>query len=251
MDLWDALGLTHSEVIAAVGAGGKTSTLLTLAACARQREWPVILTATTKMYARQAADFMPVIAQSYEAGAEQVRAALTQRLYGAWFSSAEGEKLTGLPPEWIDGFAASNPGTVLLVEADGAREKLLKIPAPHEPVIPVSTTITVAVLNLRVLGLPLTGQFVHRLEKTCAFLGKKQGDSISLHDLALVASRSSGVFQYSVGKRTLVLTGGEREDVSKGREFVRLLQENGSPASRCILTAGFGRGMEVLEVWDL
>lgn len=250
MDLWDALGLTHSEVIAIVGAGGKTSTLLTLAACARRRQLPVILTATTKMYASQVADFMPVIAGSYEAGAEQVKAALAQQLYGAWFSSADGEKLTGLPPEWIDGYYSSNLGTVLLVEADGAREKLLKTPASHEPVIPASTTMTVAVLNLRVLGLPLTEQFVHRLEQTCAFLGKKQGDVIGLRDLALEASRDNGVFQYSAGKRIVVLTGGEREDVPKGRKFVRLLQENESPAIRCVLTTGFGRGMEVLEVWD-
>ena len=44
---------------------------------------------------------------------------------------------------------------VVLVEADAPRGRSLKVPAPHEPVIPASTTLVVVVCALDALGQPL------------------------------------------------------------------------------------------------
>ena len=250
-DLWNALELTSSDVVACVGAGGKTSVLLTLAACAVRRSLPVVLTTTTKMYVSQAADFTPVFSESYEEGEEQVTAALAERGSCAWFRGVGRDKLIGVPPEWIDRFATPRKGATVLVEADGAGEKMLKTPAAHEPVVPISTTLTVGVINLKALGMPLTHQFVHRPEHTCAFLDKVAGTIIGLRDLALVASKRDGIFQYSRKKRVLILTGAEGKKSACGHEFVSYLKQYESLVTRCILTGGFGPMMEVLEVWDL
>ena len=44
------------------------------------------------------------------------------------------DKLEGVPPERVD--ELSGEADLVLVEADGARGRSLKVPAAHEPVLP-------------------------------------------------------------------------------------------------------------------
>ena len=53
----------------------------------------------------------------------------------------------------------------LLIEADGARQKPLKAPAEHEPVIPDWVRQVVVCVGLTSLGKPLDGEWVHRPER--------------------------------------------------------------------------------------
>lgn len=251
MDLWEALALNEPGILACTGAGGKTSLLLSLTECAYGR-FPIILTTTTKMYGHQVEAFRPTIEPSFSAAIHVVNASLEQYGRAAWFSRREGDKVIGLMPDDIDKLAVISPDVYILVEADGAKEKLLKAPNFHEPLIPSSTAITVGVLNLQALGQPLEESRVHRLEQVSLLLGKGNGETITPKDLALLACHSNGIFQYSKGKRVLVLTGAGAEKAAfYGREVVDSLRSIGAPIERCVLTAGYGATMEPIEVYDL
>ena len=64
---------------------------------------------------------------------------------------------------------------IWLVEADGARHRLLKAPADHEPVMPASTTLLAPMADLAVLGKPLTDAYVHRAKRAVRLLGVQPG----------------------------------------------------------------------------
>jgi molybdenum cofactor cytidylyltransferase len=178
--LSQALELYNGEVISFIGAGGKTSAALRLMdelACAGRR---VVFTTTTKIMEpipRQGECL--ILAETLDAA----RAALVDPQCAKLFLAGRrlGEvdpdyaasapypvrpnKLAGLPPEWVDALAAERSSAMsplFLVEADGARHRLLKAPAPHEPVVPAATTIFVPMASLDVLGKPLADAFVHR-----------------------------------------------------------------------------------------
>jgi probable selenium-dependent hydroxylase accessory protein YqeC len=59
----------------------------------------------------------------------------------------------------------------VLVEADGARGRSLKVPAEHEPVVPSRTTLLVVVAALDALGAPFDEGRVHRLDRVIEATG--------------------------------------------------------------------------------
>jgi probable selenium-dependent hydroxylase accessory protein YqeC len=77
---------------------------------------------------------------------------------------------------------------LLLIEADGARGRSLKVPAPHEPVIPGSTTVLVVVAALDVLGQAMDEASVHRLELVAAATGLSVGGLVN-EDAVVAALR--------------------------------------------------------------
>lgn len=252
MDLWEALEITDAAVVACTGAGGKTSLLTTLAACGHSRSMPVLVTATTKMYTKQIQQWDPITTTDLVYGMQQAAADMVNRGIAAWFSRCEGGKAVGLPSGHIDRLVASlRPPYCLLVEADGAREKLLKAPATHEPVVPEGTTHTVGVLNAQALGRPLEAGLVHRLDKTCEVLNKEPGEDITLHDLAILASHRQGIFQYYRGRCMLVIAGSETLPAARSDQLLQLLRNYNSPATRLILTKGYGSAMEPVGVYSL
>lgn len=252
MDLWEALQITDASMVACTGAGGKTSLLTTLAACGRRRKLPVFITATTKMYTWQIQQWDPIIATDFQHGRDLVLRAMSDKGSTAWFSSCDKDKVIGLPVEYISRLAASlRPPYCLLVEADGAKEKLLKTPAVHEPIVPEETTHTVGVLNAQALGRPLEAAIVHRLDRTCELLSKQPGETITVQDFAILASHQQGIFQYHRGQCGLVVTGVETVTVSWSGQLLGLLQDYGCPAERCILARGFGSTMEPVGVYVL
>src|SRR5262245_61547128 len=99
------------------------------------------------------------------------------------------DKLEGFPPERVDALAGR--ADLLLVEADGARSRSLKVPAPHEPVIPSRTTLVVVLAALDVLGQPLTEDRVHRVELVSEAVGKRAGEILD-EDAVAAALRHPG-----------------------------------------------------------
>ncbi|MBP2639453.1 MAG: hypothetical protein H6Q66_404 [Firmicutes bacterium] len=253
MDLWDAIGLKEPMVVACTGAGGKTSVLATLVACARVRHLPFLLSATTKMYRSQVKDWHPVLCDDFDEGASMVDARLRTKQLAAWFTGQEGDKVIGLPPGWIDRLAqrAGLLPVHIAVEADGARGLLLKASAVHEPVMPASTAMTIGVLNLEAIGLPLSEAIAHRVEIVMEILGKQKGDLIDWRDLAKLALHARGVFQYSCGSRILLLAGGSTEQAEIADKIAAYLGSHRAAVAKCILTEGYGENMRPIKVIDL
>jgi molybdenum cofactor cytidylyltransferase len=80
----------------------------------------------------------------------------------------------------------------LLFEADGSRQRPLKAPADHEPVIPEFVKTVVVVAGLTGLGKPLTEKFVHRPEIFTRLSGLKMGETITSEVLVRVLTHSAG-----------------------------------------------------------
>lgn len=178
----EAWGLGPSEVVALVGAGGKT-TLLRALASAYEREAAVpVLTTTTQVWAPGPGDRPCVTAESEEELGKRVRAQLSREggplpRRGLWVGrgvDANG-KLEGIPPSWARSLRDVPGVGAVLVEADGAARKPLKAPAPWEPVIPRGATTVVAMAGLDAQGALLDSEHVHRVEEVGRALGLDTG----------------------------------------------------------------------------
>ncbi len=87
---------------------------------------------------------------------------------------------------------AKRLNTLLLIEADGARQKLLKAPGAHEPAIPDFVEMVVVVASLAALNKPLTEEHVHRPEIFSKLSGLKIGDSITSEAVIEVLTHPDG-----------------------------------------------------------
>lgn len=146
-----ALKVRARECITLTGGGGKTTTLFALAHGLRGR---VIATTTTKMGARQTSGLTPLsnpsrieLSMALASGPALVNAGL------------RGTKALGVQPEMCDvWFDDPDLCDHLVIEADGARTRPFKAPAPHEPVIPSRTTLAISVIGSDALGRVIADQ---------------------------------------------------------------------------------------------
>lgn len=252
MKLSEALGVPEAGIVTAVGAGGKTSLLLSLANEWRERKEPFLLTTTTKMFFRQVQNLQPVICGDYERGVRYLRKILGRNGYASWFARWRGTKVDGVPARWLEQFFQTHLVPHIFVEGDGARRRLIKAPAPHEPVVPLSNHLTLGVLNLGALGFALAPRHVHRPEILAGLLNKSLGDTIEVKDFALLAGHKRGIFKGASGKKVLVLTGVNRTNAASGEKILKYLPTaNEVGIKRCVLLEGFGMNMQVVEVFEL
>lgn len=250
MKLSEALGLGREGIYSCVGAGGKSSLLMSLSWELKDDGIPFLLSTTTKMFFRQIAGLAPVITADYERGSRYAARFLASRGYAAWVSRWRGGKVDGLPAGFLERIYYSGQARLILVEGDGARRRLLKAPALHEPVVPASSCLTWGVLNLQALGQMLGPRLVHRLELVEQLLDKVEGDTVEPRDLAILAGHSRGIFQGTPGSRVLVLAGGEGADPRLGRLILDEARALGQmKLDRCVLTVGQGRNVQVRGVY--
>lgn len=137
----ERFALEPPELIALVGAGGKTTLAFRLVDDLRTAHQRVVLTTTTKMGADQTGG-LPVAPPDFS----KVRDLLDTDGACLVVAASDGHKATGPPPDWIDHLYDQRIADVLVVEADGARQRRVKAPAAHEPVIPTRATLVVAVM---------------------------------------------------------------------------------------------------------
>ena len=198
MDLLTALridSLSTNLCIALVGAGGKSTLLFRLgselAATGRQ----TLLSTTTKIWTHQM-DQAPfaVINTSEALLAGKLPAALRGHRQALALAgpSSEAGKMQGLSPETVCRLAALSDVHAVVVEADGSRERPLKAPAEHEPVIPSCATHVINVIGMGVLGKPLNSDWVHRPERAAQLTGLRLDEPITSEALARLAAQPAG-----------------------------------------------------------
>ncbi|WP_052282585.1 selenium cofactor biosynthesis protein YqeC [Kluyvera genomosp. 1] len=182
---------TRPLLISAVGAGGKTSTLLWLATLFAQSGRRVLLTTTTHMWLPQS---LPIL---FCRDPLALPASSWQRpivaCYSAWL--AEVGKVKGFSPQTIDCLMAQGNVDVVLVEADGAHGFALKAPAEHEPCIPQSSCCVVAVMGAGMLGEMLGPASVHRWPLFSCVTGAAEGERLTWPVLQRLVSHPQGAFK--------------------------------------------------------
>jgi len=189
--LSQAFRITKNEVVAFVGAGGKTSAMFTIA-----RELsPALVSTSTHLGEWQAVEAnqhiiweadspMPDLEARLGTGVTLVTGELD--LNSHRFHGLEDAKLKKLQQ------VAGYHDIPLLIEADGSRKKPLKAPGEYEPAIPGFVNLVVVVAGLSGLLQPLGENSVFNVEEFCYLAGLGSGDCITPQALAKVLSSDSG-----------------------------------------------------------
>jgi probable selenium-dependent hydroxylase accessory protein YqeC len=241
----DALELRRGDVVAVVGAGGKTTLVYALAEQARSRGWSVLVTTTTHMGTLPAAVTGPVLVEQDGALEPALRRVLQDEgratLLGRRIRS---DKLEGIAPERVDALAAC--ADLVLVEADGARGRSLKLPASHEPVVPRSSTLVVVLAAADVLGRPLDETRAHRLDQVVAATGRAVGEPVRESDLVAALRHAAG-YPSRVPPRARLAAFLNKVEDAEARGAARRIASALQPPYDIVL-AGSARGGEV-EAW--
>ncbi len=189
------------EGAAFVGAGGKTTALFQLAG---ELAPPVVVTTTTHLGAWQ---ISPATEHTIIENPEDIKG-FTPRGVSLVTGKTEGDRVKGLDFKAISWLheVCKNSSLPLLVEADGARQKPLKAPDVHEPVIPDFVQVVVQVAGLTGLHKPLGGEYVHRFEIFARLSGLQVGESITPSALGRVLTHlQGGLKNIPAGVRRVVL----------------------------------------------
>lgn len=191
MDLVETLAA--DGVVAVVGAGGKKTTLYTLAAALDR----AVVTATTRIPEFEEQVSRLVVTDD---PATVVREAAERDAVGDWPlglvpGRADEVRYEGYDTELVDavGGVASETGVdAVLVKADGARSRWLKAPDDHEPQVPPSADTVLPIASARVVGERIDEEHVHRPELVADVTGRAVGDCLRADDVAAVLASESG-----------------------------------------------------------
>ena len=189
MRLAEALGVRAGDVVALVGAGGKTAALYRLAEELGAGH-SLVATTTTHMLPPPAP--WPLILAPHPAdGREAALRAIAAcgRAFVASSRLSDG-RLVGIPPGEVPSLAAL--AEVTLVEADGARGRWVKAPAAHEPAMPAAASLVVPVVGLQALGRSIDSPCVHRPEHLAHLLGVSPSESLTPALLARLLQHERG-----------------------------------------------------------
>jgi len=202
----EALGLGKRAFISLVGAGGKSTLFKRLAEELVLKDKRMILTTTTKMFSWQLAPFIKKgkLAEGHDE--ETIREYIKKyfslesksgrlTVIGEKIEDNGEEKVSGPPPEWLDKWWEESLVDFILIEADGGAGRPVKAPAPHEPVIPLSTTDLVGVIGIDALGLSLQEENVFRSEIFSRLTGLNLGEKIGIEALSLLICHPEGLFK--------------------------------------------------------
>lgn len=192
MKLHGALGISAGDVVAFAGAGGKSAAILQVARELTASGMTVLTVPTTKMFLGEVERLGPLVtSEDPQELAARVKGALSSDNPSVVAGRARISKgrVEGVEPGVVEALAPL--ADVVLVEADGSRRRPIKGTAPHEPVIPASTTLVVAVGNVSALGSPVDEDHVHRPAVFSELTGIGPGQSITARAFARALAQGS------------------------------------------------------------
>jgi molybdenum cofactor cytidylyltransferase len=176
MKLFKAFNVTRGDVIAFIGAGGKTSTLVSLGHELAEIGWRVLATTTTDIPEYQL-ELMPH-AMMPSAGSEAISQALSEDRFVFLYDRIIAGRVYGPSPDWITQLLDTIDSDVILVEADQSGGLPLKAAYQNEPFIPSETSLVIPVVSLSVLGQPLDEEHVYNVESIIERYGFNRGNRI-------------------------------------------------------------------------
>ncbi|NLE76205.1 MAG: putative selenium-dependent hydroxylase accessory protein YqeC [Chloroflexi bacterium] len=235
------LRLGPGDCVALVGAGGKTTLAVALWQDAHRAGLAAILTTTTHiqepivrpgetLLVGEPVDLAPKMAAALGRdervfmAAARTDLAVEEHLLPGRFRQ---RKLQGLDPAEVDALAAGQPRALFVVEADGARHRLLKAPAHYEPQTPLGATRLLPMACADVVGRPLEAPWIHRPKLLAALLDVPLGAALTPSMVAAaLAHRQGGLKDAPAGAAVFaVLTLLQPESLAAARAVARLLLE--------------------------
>jgi probable selenium-dependent hydroxylase accessory protein YqeC len=181
LTLTDAFSIKEREVISLVGAGGKTSLMFALGNELSAKRKGTLLTTTTKIWEPAPS---PSFAIFLSEQISEIRKWILKNLGQYPYlliarKKLDDGKLQGILPEWGEELFSLAGVSSIIVEADGAAGRSLKVPREGEPVLPNNTTLLVPVVGIDVLGRPLDEQYVFRSQIAARILNAAMGTTVT------------------------------------------------------------------------
>jgi probable selenium-dependent hydroxylase accessory protein YqeC len=208
LKLYLALGISSGDVVAFVGAGGKSSAILAVADELAEAGMTFLVAPTTKMFVNEAEKMGPLVTSE---DVDELRAKAEEALSDGAPGVVAGSgllsknRIGGVEPTAIASLASL--ADVVLVEADGSRRRPIKGTAEHEPALPEAATLVVAVGNISAFGMPVDEEHVHRPELFSKLTGIGPGQSITARAFARALAEGS-LSEIPDGARPAVLITG-------------------------------------------
>ncbi|MCF5726806.1 putative selenium-dependent hydroxylase accessory protein YqeC [Aeromonas veronii] len=218
---------SHTTLISLCGAGGKTSTLFWLAEYFYQQGKRVLITTTTRMFLPAPSHYRELILE-----ADPVRQLTRCQALPdgptlvALFSHLDERtgKVAGPDLRQIDLLKGQQRFDLILVEADGAHHKLLKVPALHEPCIPHQSDWVIALVGGAMVGAKADPQQIHRWAALQALCGIEAGDPLDWALFHQLLSHPEGVFKGTPpgASRIWFINGDYQNEASWLAELIKL-----------------------------
>jgi molybdenum cofactor cytidylyltransferase len=186
MRLAEALELKRGEIVAFVGAGGKTSALLQLGRELRSQRWRVLASTTTRIAATELALFPAQVAGHQVQSGRQLSQLLTEHGLVFLYDHLSGGKAIGFEPQALSQLADQVDSDILLIEADGSRRLPFKAPKSHEPVLPEDVSQVVLVAGWDALGQALDETHLYNAEAMQKHLELSPGARLTMEGMARV-----------------------------------------------------------------
>ncbi len=186
---------TYGDIVAIVGAGGKTTTMFALAHALADRGLRVVTSKSTVIHAPSMVRSPKLVISKPTSWSRELPEALkTHPIITVVTSNPTPRRFEGIEPEMAPALLHDSDADVLIVEADGARRRLLKLPADHEPAMPEGATTVLPVGCLAAVGTQLTRRFVHRPELAEQLLGLTTGATLTpANVVAVLLSEQAGL----------------------------------------------------------
>lgn len=184
MDIVEALD-AETGTTCVVGAGGKKTTLYALA----NRLDRAVVTATVRIPIFDS--HVARVVETDDPVAAVRNADPADFPLGLVASREREDRYRGYDPALVDELGDAHDGPVL-VKADGARTRDLKVPGTDEPQIPETADTVIPIASATVIGRPLTEEYVHRVERVADLTGLEPGEEITERDVATVLSSPAG-----------------------------------------------------------
>ena len=242
--LREALAVGAADVVALVGAGGKTTAMFRIAReLAEAGERPVVTT-TTKILVPERDGRLRLVVEAGRAELlRTIAATVDSAIPVAAVATTDDGKLAGIPPGWVADLAALPGVTHVLVEADGAARHPIKAPREGEPVIPSAATLVVGVVGAEAIGARLDS-VAHRPDELAALTGLARHDILEPRAISHVLIDGRGVMRGTpAAARTAILVN-KTDDGPRlvaARSLARELLAGG--ATRVVIASLEGRGI--------
>lgn len=206
------LDIDEGEVVSLVGGGGKTTILFKLAKELKDLNKRVLVTTTTVIYNPTKGQY------DYYFLKDLKDISLRKGTITIYGEEVKKGKLLGPFPEKIDDLVGRGIFHFVLIEADGSKGKPIKAYAHYEPVIPKSTTKTIAIIGLDSLGKSVE-EIAHRPEIFIDITNTGMAHIIDEETVVNLVLRPKGIFKDLRGIPILLLNKGKDEElVLKGKK---------------------------------
>jgi probable selenium-dependent hydroxylase accessory protein YqeC len=251
--LREALALQPRELIALVGAGGKTTLMFRLAKEFLLHAQKVITTTTTKIFEPSQEETPWLLVEREEKRIKRQLAPLLEKYHHLTLAAERvgSGKLAGFPPDVIDRLWQDHEIDGVIVEADGAKRRPLKAPREGEPVIPSRSTLIIGLLGLDGLDKELNEENAFQVDRLSRLTGTPRGERISEETFIHLALHPEGLFKGSPSEARRVVLLNQVDLLKEKERAIRLGQrilEEGSPKIERILLGQLQKEPPVLEV---